>query len=71
MRPRNRRQNSITVSVELCAPLGGTNRETEMYMSLNGQGTKALLKNPHLVQQFLESSLRTYRPTGPAHHPKR
>ena len=58
-------RNSITVSVELCAPLSGSQRETEMYMSLNARSTKALLKNPYLVQQFLESSLRTYRPSGP------
>ena len=40
-------------------------------MALNARGTKALLKNPYLVQQFLESSLRTYRPSGPVHHPNR
>ena len=70
-RPRNQRRNSITVSVDLCSPLGGTSRETEMCMSLNTQSTRALLKNPYLVQQFLESSLRTYRPSGPVRHLKR
>ena len=67
----NKTRNSITVSVDLSTPLGGTSRETEMCMALNARSTKALLKNPYLVQQFLESSLRTYRPTGPARHPKR
>lgn len=60
-------RNSITVSVDVCAPLSGSQRETEMHMSLNARSTKALLKNPYLVQQFLESSLRTYRPAGPVH----
>ena len=58
-------RNSITVSVDLSVPLSGTCRETEMHMSLNARNTKALLKNPYLVQQFLESSLRTYRSSGP------
>lgn len=62
-------RNMITVSVDLNVPLNGTSRETEMHMVLNGRGTKALLKNPYLVQQFLESSLRSYRP-GRARHQK-
>ena len=55
-------RNMISVSVDLGVPLNGTSRETELHMALDARGTKALLKNPYLVQQFLESSLRTYRP---------
>lgn len=58
--PRGR--NQISVSVELCTVYGAVTRETEMQMCLNAQGTKALMKNPYLMQQFLESSLRVYRP---------
>ena len=55
-------RNQISVSVELCNAYGAVTRETEMRICLNAQGTKAIMKNPHLVQQFLESSLRVYRP---------
>ena len=55
-------RNMIYVSVDLGVPLNGTSRETELHMALNARGTKALLKNPYLVQQFLEPSLRSYRP---------
>ena len=58
-------RNQISVSVELCNAFGAVTRETEMQMCLNAQGTKAIMRNPYLVQQFLESSLRTYRPSGP------
>ena len=55
-------RNQISVSVELSNAFGAVTRETEMQMCLNTQGTKAIMGNPFLVQQFLESSLRVYRP---------
>ena len=60
-----RGRNTITVSVGHVNQMGVTTREVEMRMSLSTRNIRALMKNPHLVQQFLESSLRVYRPSGP------